>query len=262
MATGEKIETRGHIIGFREEIDRAARRGKDAFFTWFDSAQNTDVVFLRGQWDFMVHIGLPLSRYISNPEDKVVLEIGHGGGRILLAACRSFKKAIGVDVHNNNKLVETELKSRGAFNFELLRADGGSIPVEDSTVDIVYSFIVLQHVEKIDIFKCYLEETYRVLKCGGIAILYFGRKCFCSLNSNSYFSYLTDCLLERLLLSKGFKELPAKVNCKNLIISLRYAEKLAKRCGFLTLKKCVSHKKVPDGISLYGGQHGLVLKKP
>ena len=261
MAAREKIETRGHIIGFREEIDSAARRGKDAFFTWFDSAQNTDVVFLRGQWDFMVHIGLPLSNYISNPEDKIALEIGHGGGRILLAACRSFKKAIGVDVHNNNKLVEAELKSRGVSNFELFKTDGSTIPVEDSTVDIVYSFIVLQHVEKIDIFNRYLEETYRVLKSEGIAVLYFGRKCFYFLNSNSYFSYLIDCFLERLLLRKGFKELPAKVNCKNLIISLRYAERLAKRYGFLTLKKCVSHKKVPDGISLYGGQYGLVLKK-
>lgn len=262
MATGEKIETRSHIIGFREEIDSAARRGKDAFFTWFDNAQNADVVFLRGQWDFMVHIGLPLSKYISNPEDRIALEIGHGGGRILLAACRSFKKAIGVDVHNNNKLVEAELKSRGVSNFELFKTDGSTIPVEDSIVDIVYSFIVLQHVEKIDIFKRYLEETYRVLKSGGIAILYFGRKCFYSSNSKSNFSYLIDCLLERLLLRKGFEELPAKVNCKNLVVSLRYAKKLAKECGFLALKKCVSHKKVPDGIALYGGQHGLILKKP
>lgn len=262
MATGGKIETRGHIVGFREEIGSVACRGRDAFFTWFDSAKNTDAAFLRGQWDFMVHIGLPLSKYISNPEDKIALEIGHGGGRILLAACRSFKKAIGVDVHNNNKLVEVELGNRGVSNFELFKTNGITIPVEDSTIDIVYSFIVLQHIEKIDIFRRYLEETYRVLKSQGIAILYFGRKRFCSLNNSSYLSYLIDCFLERLLLRKGFEELPAKVNCKNLIISLRYAKKLAERCGFITLKKCVSHKKVPDGISLYGGQHGLILKKP
>ncbi len=261
MATGEKIETRGHIVGFREEIDNASRRGKDAFFTWFDSAENTDAAFVRGQWDFMVHIGLPLSKYISNPEDKTVLEIGHGGGRILLAACRSFKKAIGVDVHNNNKLVEGELRSRGVSNFELFETDGSTIPVEDSTIDVVYSFIVLQHIEKIDVFKRYLEETCRVLKSEGVAVLYFGRKCFCSLNSGSRFKYLLDCFLERFLLVRGFEELPAKVNCKNLVISLRYAEKLAKECGLLRLERCVSHRKVPDGFSLYGGQHGLILKK-
>jgi SAM-dependent methyltransferase len=261
MAIGEKIETRGHIVGFREEINSAARRGRDAFFTWFDDATNADEVFIRGQWDFMVHIGLPLSSYISNPQDKVVLEIGHGGGRILLAACRSFKKVIGVDVHNNNELVEAELKSRGASNFQLLRADGCTIPVENSAVDIVYSFIVLQHVERIDVFQRYLEETSRVLKSRGLAVLYFGRKCFCSLNRKSSFRYLLDRVLERSLLTRGFQELPAKVNCKNLIVSLGYAEKLARKCGLITLKKCVSHKKVPDGISLYGGQHGLVLKK-
>ncbi|MDD5063419.1 MAG: class I SAM-dependent methyltransferase [Phycisphaerae bacterium] len=262
MATGRKIETRGHIVGFREEIDNASHGGKDAFFTWFDSAENADTAFLRGQWDFMVHIGLPLAGYISNPEGKIALEIGHGGGRILLAACRSFKKVIGVDVHNNNRLVEAELRNRGASNFELFKTDGSTIPVEDSSVDIVYSFIVLQHVEKIDVFKRYLAETQRVLKPGGIAILYFGRKCVCSLNSSSRINYLIDCILERFLLIRGFEELPAKVNCKNLIVSLRYAEKLADGCGFLTLKKCVSHKKVPDGFSLYGGQHGLILKKP
>jgi ubiquinone/menaquinone biosynthesis C-methylase UbiE len=261
MATGEEIETRGHIIGFREEVDRVACQGKDAFFTWFDSAQNPDTAFLKGQWDFMVHIGLPLSKYISNPEDKIALEIGHGGGRILLAACRSFKKAIGIDVHNCNKLVEAELRSRGVSNFELFKTDGSAIPVKDSTVDIVYSFIVLQHVEKIDIFKRYFEETYRVLKPGGIAILYFGRRRFYFSNSNSYFNYLIDCFLERLSLRKGFEELPAKVNCKNLVVSLRYAEELARKSGFLTLKKCVSRKKVPDGISSCGSQHGLILKK-
>jgi len=261
MATGKKIETRGHIIGFREEIDRAGHQGRDAFFTWFDNVQNTNVAFLRGQWDFMVHIALPLSKYITNPEDKIALEIGHGGGRILLAACRSFKKAIGIDVHNNNKLVEAELKSRGAFNFELIKANGSTIPVEDSTVDIVYSFIVLQHVEKIDICRCYFKETYRVLKPEGMAILYFGRRCPWSLNSESHFDYLVDRFSERFRLSRGFEELQAKVNCTNLVLSLRYAKKLANETGFVVLKKCVSRKKVPDQISLYGGQHGLVLKK-
>jgi ubiquinone/menaquinone biosynthesis C-methylase UbiE len=262
MATGEKIETRGHIVGFREEIDVAACRGKDAFFTWFDNAQNADMAFQKGQWDFKVHIDLPLSEYISDPENKIALEIGHGGGRILLAACRSFKKVIGIDVHRCNKLVEAELKNRGVSNFELFETDGSMIPVKNSAVDIVYSFIVLQHVEKIDTFKRYLEETHRVLKPGGVAVLYFGRRRFYLLNSGSYFNHLIDCFFERLLLTKGFKELPAKVNCKNLVISLRYAEKLAQKCGFITLKRCVSRKKAPDGVSLYGEQHGLILRKP
>ncbi len=261
MNIGRKIETRNHIIGFREEINSVANQSKDAFFSWFNNADNTDAAFVRGQWDFIVHVGLPLAKYITKPETKVALEIGHGGGRILFAASKSFKKAIGVDIHNNNKLVEAELKSRGATNFELFRTDGSSIPVGDSMVDVVYSFIVLQHVEKIAIFREYLNETYRILKPNGIALLYFGRKYFLSSGRSSILFYLIDCCLERLLLRKGFKEFPAKVNCTNLIISPAYVKKLAVETRFRVLEKCVSHKNVPDGISLYGGQHGLILKK-
>jgi len=261
MNTGKEIEKRNHIVGFREEIDSVVEKGKDAFFGWFNNASNTNMAFIRGQWDFIVHIGMPLSSHIANPEDKIALEIGYGGGRILAAASKSFKKVIGVDIHNNGKLVETELEKRGISDFELFQTDGNSIPIESSTVDVVYSFIVLQHVEKIAIFKEYLNETYRVLKPGGIALLYFGRKHLFSSGRKSKLLYLMDRFAEKLLLRKGFKEFPAKVNCTNLVISPVYVKKLAKKIGFQVLGKCVSHKNVPDGISLYGGQHGLILKK-
>ena len=260
VPSGKKVETRSHIVGFREEIDNMARHGREAFFTWFNRARNTDAAFLRGQWDFMVHIAMPLSKYVIHPENKVALEIGHGGGRLLSAACRSFKKVIGVDIHNNNKIVEGELKNRGILNFELFKTDGSTIPLKDSTVDIVYSFIVLQHVEKITIFNRYLKETCRILKPKGIAILYFGRKHFFK-SENTRLFYLIDCFLERLFLRQGFEELPARVNYTNLVISSKYAKNFANKVGFIVLEKCVSHENVPDGISLYGSQHGLILKK-
>lgn len=179
----------------------------------------------------------------------------------MAAAGNSFRKVIGIDIHNNSKLVETELRRRGISNFELFKSDGSSIPIEDSTIDVVYSFIVLQHVEKFDIFKRYLEETHRVLKPGGIAILYFGRKHFFSAGRNSKLLYWLDRVLEELVLSRGFKEFPAKVNRTNLVVSLRCATRTSKDVGFDVLAKCVSHKNVPDGVSLYGGQHGFILQK-
>lgn len=73
--------------------------------------------------------------------------------------------------------------------------------------------------------------------------------------------YYFDKITERICLPRGFKEFPAKVNCTNLIVSLSHAKLLAKKSGFKVLKEVVSHKKVPDGIRLYGGQNGLVLEK-
>jgi len=261
MAVGGKIETRGHTIGFKEEISKVARINDDLFFTWFDSAKDKHASFIRGGWDFMFHIALPCSPYLSHPENKIALEIGHGGGRILAAACSFFKKVIGVDIHDNNDKVDAELKSRGLKSYQLIQTNGNEIPIEDSTLDFVYSFIVLQHVEKLSVFKKYLSETYRLLKAGGIAILYFGRKGIFSIKKSSKILFLMDKLAEPLFLPKGFKEIQTKVNCTNLYISLSYAKSLAKKEGFIVLSDLVSRKNIPDGIKLFGGQHGFVLKK-
>lgn len=192
----------------------------------------------------------------------VALEIGHGGGRILASSSRSFKRVIGVDIHDHNDIVYGELKNRGIINIQLFKTDGHSIPIEDASVDVVYSFIVLQHVEKIDTFKAYFAETHRILKPGGVAILYFGRKSFLSINKKFFLLYWIDCVLEKeLMLKKGYMEVPARVNDVNLLVSLSFAKSVAKELGFKVLQKTVSRKNVPDRIDFFGGQHGLILKK-
>lgn len=261
MAVGKEIETRNHIIGFKEEISKSATLSDDNFFTWFDSTKNKESTFVRGAWDFTVHIAFPAAKYLSVPEEKIALEIGHGGGRILSTASGFFQKVIGIDIHENNEKVSDELHNRGIENFTLIKSDGMKVPVDDNIVDFAYSFIVLQHVEKIEIFQNYLDEVYRVLKPDGIAVLYFGRKNILSLNRSSKVLFILDRVLEPFFLPYGFKEIPEKVNCTNLIISLRYAKSLAKKRGFEILSELVSHKKVPDGMHLYGGQHGLVIRK-
>ena len=146
MPTGKEVETRGHIVGFREEISKAAASSDDEFFTWFASAKDKDAAFVKGSWDFTIHIALPASRFLSKPEDKVALEIGHGGGRILAAASRHFKNVIGIDIHDHNQKVESELKQRGVSNFRLIKTDGREIPLENASVDFVYSFMTFKNI--------------------------------------------------------------------------------------------------------------------
>lgn len=260
MATGEGIERRGHVTGFKEEISKAAGT-RDGFFTWFNSARDADAAVVRGCWDFMFHVGLPITPYLSAPEDKTVLEIGHGGGRMLQMACRSFKSGIGVDIHEENALVEKELHSRGLNNFTLHKSTDGSLVVGDASVDLVYSFIVLPHIEKMNIFCNYLSETARVLKPGGLALLYFGRYSRFSHNRQSAFLYWIDRFLENFLLYRGYREIPARVNEYNLLVTLRRGKREALARGLRTLRPLVSRKNVPDGARRYGSQHGLLLQK-
>jgi SAM-dependent methyltransferase len=261
MGTGHEIERRGHIVGFQEEIGRTADASPESFLTWFDAAAGPDEAFVRGAWDFSVHIAKPLSPFLRAPEAKTVLEIGHGAGRILAAASRHFGYVVGIDVHDRNDLVERELRARGVANARLLQTDGRRIPLPDAAIDVAYTFIVFQHIEKIEIFRGYLEEIHRVLRPDGLAVIYFGRWCHWSLARRSRLRYAADRLAERVLLQRGYREMAAPVNHTNLLVRSGFAKNLAREIGFAVLDRVVSHKKVPDGTSLYGGQHGLVLRR-
>jgi hypothetical protein len=47
----------------------------------------------------------------------------------------------------------------------------------------------------------------------------------------------------------------------DLRVTFSYARSTAHKIGFKILSHLVSHKRVPDGASLYGGQNGLALRK-
>jgi len=261
LGTGHHVETRGHIVGFKEEIGRTADASPEAFLTWFDHAGDVDETFVRGAWDFSVHVARPLAPYLRSPEQKTILEIGHGGGRILASAARHFRGAVGIDVHDRNDIVERELSRRGVANVRLMQTDGRGIPLPDASIDVVYSFIVFQHLEKIGIFDEYVREARRVLSPGGLALIYFGRWCHWSLGTRSALRYAADRIGERIILRRGFREMQAPVNHTNLLVSVGYAAASAQRAGFEVLQRVVSHRQVPDGTTLYGGQHGLVLRR-
>lgn len=259
----KKNEPEGkHIQGFQKEIDLAAKKSSEAFFTYFDSAADTNSAFIRGVWDFALHVALPIAPYIRSPELLTCLEIGHGGGRLVAAACTSFAEVIGIDVHNQNNLVKEELSSRGIKNFRLYKTDSQAIPLPNSSIDVAFSFIVLQHIEKVDTFEAYVDETFRVMKNDRIAILYFSRGAKWSEGNNNKTLYMLDNISENFRYPKGYEEFPAKINDANLILTRRYANRICKSSGFNFLQFGVSHKHVPNGFGIYGGQHAIVMRKP
>jgi len=261
MPSDKDIDNRSHIHGFQEEISKMRKASKETFFTWFNNDKDLDESFIRGSWDFIYYILYPTIKHLNYVENKTILEIGYGGGRMLAAATRFFKNAIGIDIHDENDYVLEEFKRRGINNVNLFKSNGKSLPIVNNSVDLVYSFIVFQHIEKIEIFKQYLKETYRVLKDNGIAVLYFGRVYKFSFNKNSKMSYFLDRIYENLKLKDGYVEIPAKINETNLKVSLSYAKKTTKKLGFQILKVLTSRRKIPDEINFYGRQYGLVLRK-
>lgn len=168
------VDREKHFDSWRENI---SAHGEDdaSFLSYFDTASGVEEAFMQGQWDFAHHVLKPTAiPLIGEPFEATALEIGFGGGRLLAASSRYFSHVYGVDIHEEFERVDGLLRQRGVENVTLLKGDGKTLPVEDRSIDFVYSFIVLQHLPSIDILQAYLAEVKRVLRPGRPACLYVG----------------------------------------------------------------------------------------
>jgi SAM-dependent methyltransferase len=100
------------------------------------------------------------------PADTV-LEIGCGLGRMTHRLAHLADRVIAVDVSQ-------EMLERAACNLahlpaiEYVQVPGdGTLPFSDASVDVVFSYITLQHVPSVAAQLRYLRESLRVLRPGG-----------------------------------------------------------------------------------------------
>jgi ubiquinone/menaquinone biosynthesis C-methylase UbiE len=224
----------------------------NSFQSWFDKSKDTTQSIVRGYWDLAFHILIPkVCECIENPEEKIALEIGYGGGRIVNAACSYFREVIGIDIHDEQEMVEAFLRAQGKSNFRLIRTSGRTIDVDSESIDFIYSMIVLQHLPSFDVFVSYIKETYRCLKLSGVALLYFGK--YSRLNPVHQLRYFIQ----------GYKEIPkAPVNHISLVIRVSKVKKLCRDIGFKVVEIGTSYKRVPDGYPrIRGGQNYVTLLK-
>lgn len=90
--------------------------------------------------------------------DAEVLEVGCGTGLILARAAKVARRAAGMDISPG--MLELA-RSRG---LEVQEGTATSLPFDDDSFDLTYSFKVLAHVEGIEVA---LEEMARVTRPGG-----------------------------------------------------------------------------------------------
>ncbi len=94
-------------------------------------------------------------------KEAVLLDIGTGGGEVLLRIARFVKKAYGID--NSKSMIKTareNLVKSGLSNVEFRLADAGELPFPSNYFDVV----ICRHA------PFYASEVFRVLKPGGIFI--------------------------------------------------------------------------------------------
>ena len=106
------------------------------------------------------------------PAHDRALEIGFGVGRNLVHLAERFTRVDGVDASPTMVALARE---HGVPDNAHLRATNGRdlAPFEDAAFDLVFSNLVLQHIEDEAVVATYLRETARVLKPAGAAVLQF-----------------------------------------------------------------------------------------
>jgi len=94
---------------------------------------------------------------------KVLLEIGCGNGRMTEFIKEAFT-VLATDI--SGKMIE-EARERvpGVYFAE---TDGYTLPFDDNSIDIVFSYIVFQHFKTKEMVESNFQEVLRVLKPGGI----------------------------------------------------------------------------------------------
>ncbi|MFH0969759.1 MAG: methyltransferase domain-containing protein [Patescibacteria group bacterium] len=263
-----KADSERNIEEFSREIKKAAEENKESFLTWFNNNENIRAVISSGYKDFFCHI---LKREVydltkENSNELIAMEIGCGGGRIMNAAAKYFKRVIGLDIHDNLEDTDNFLRQLGNNNFETKKIQGLAFPLLDKSLDFIYSIIVFQHIMKIETFLSYLKETSRVLKDTGVAIIYFGRPKFLSglpvKNSllNKLLVMLDRIFFEELYLNifkGGFSEYPeAETNYVNLVVSVKKAKKMFSRYNLKIIDRGISDKN-----NMYGCQYYFSVRK-
>jgi len=147
------------------------KQSGDGIYTnnYIHKSESKEAHYREGYWDFSYYILNPVLKLGISP-GSTVLEIGCGLGRLVIPASYYFSQCFGMDISEEviSKAQERVDKLKRS-NIKLLPCDGQNIPLEDKSVNLVYSFLVFMHIPSKKMVSHYIKEIYRVLKPEGIA---------------------------------------------------------------------------------------------
>lgn len=104
--------------------------------------------------------------------EMTVLEIGCGIGRLSEFLSPLVNKLYAVDI-SEEMISKAKARLSNLNNIQFIATDGKSFPIQDQSIDVVFSFIVFQHMPSIEVIKENLREISRVLNPGGLAKIQF-----------------------------------------------------------------------------------------
>lgn len=107
---------------------------------------------------------------ICNGEAKVLVDVGCGWGRWTIAAARAGFRPIGLDVHIDALAAAIRVSRQMDVRADYVCSDADRLPFQSASIDCVFSYSVLQHLEKSSVIRFFTEAS-RVLKPQGVCLV-------------------------------------------------------------------------------------------
>jgi ubiquinone/menaquinone biosynthesis C-methylase UbiE len=143
-----------------------------AFLNWFDKTSSVEDTKQKAASDWK-NLIVNFSEYPGLNKNNC-LEIGFGGGRLLVPASRDFAKIYGVDIHNSFNKTSEYLALNKVSNYQLLNREKLK-DLPDHSINFIFTYIVFQHFDSFAEVNYYLEEIKRLLAPGGYCHIFYAK---------------------------------------------------------------------------------------
>ncbi len=154
----------------RQEWDYLSQKNAFHYIASLKEHWSEEEFLLSGESDVTRLVDPFLSQAEFLPQDRRMLEVGCGVGRMTFALARRFGTVEATDISGEMIKRATELQVRfGIGNVRFQVGNGKDLRAySDESVDFGFSYIVFQHIPDISIILNYVREIGRVLKRGGL----------------------------------------------------------------------------------------------
>jgi SAM-dependent methyltransferase len=105
-----------------------------------------------------------------NGDGRLLVDVGCGWGRWTIAAARAGFRPVGLDVHIDALAAGIRVSRQMDVRADYVCSDVDRLPFQTASVDFVFSYSVLQHLEKSVVVR-FFREVSRVLKPKGVCLV-------------------------------------------------------------------------------------------
>lgn len=157
----------------RRDWDERARLNAFLYIASWRKDWDESTFFESGEKDYLGLVHPILQRLQFDPAGKAMAELGCGTGRMTRSFAQRFQSVCAVDISE-----EMQSRAKGYLqsfsNIRWILSDGETLlGIENTSVDFVFSFLVLQHMPTKELVLSSIREMMRILRAGGTFLFQF-----------------------------------------------------------------------------------------